>query len=147
MTDPLHLVGIMAGIYHNGKYLMMVRAEVESEAPMTLSFVSGSTEVGPERDDVLEDTLHREVMEEVGVTVVDLVYVRSRAFTLTRGVPVIIAEFICKWDAGTARVADPNEVESVAWMTVAEVNSHPKSPSWTIDSMAAMEAKRIELGW
>jgi 8-oxo-dGTP diphosphatase len=137
----------MAGIYHDGKYLMMILSEDDSEAPGALTFVSGSTEIGPERDDALEDTLHREVMEEVGVTVTDLVYVRNRAYTLTRGVPVVLTEFLCRWDSGTAHVADPGEVESVAWMTVSEVNSHPKLAAWTTDAMAAMEAKRIELGW
>ncbi len=147
MPDPYHLVGIMAGIYNDGKYLMMIRGENESEGPGDLSFVSGKTEIGPERDNPLEETVHREVMEEVGVTVTDLVYVDSRAFTLSRGPNLLLAEFLCRWDSGTAHAADPDEVESVAWMTPEEVQNHPKSPPWTVATMAAMEAKRIELGW
>ena len=147
MPDPLHIVGIMVGIYHDGKYLMMIRSENDSEGAGDLSFVSGKTDLGPERDNPLEDTVHREVMEEVGITVTDLVYVRSRAFTLTRGAPILMAEFICKWHSGTAHIADPEEVESVVWLTPNEVRNHPKSPGWTVDTMAAMEAKRIELGW
>jgi hypothetical protein len=41
MPDPFHVLGIMAGIYHDGKYLMMVRSENNSEGPGDLSFVSG----------------------------------------------------------------------------------------------------------
>jgi NADH pyrophosphatase NudC (nudix superfamily) len=147
MPDPHHLVGIMAGIYHDGKYLMMIRGENESEGPGDLSFVSGKTELGMHRDNPLEETVHRETMEEVGITVTDLVYVRSHAFTLSRGPNLLLAEFLCRWDSGTAHPADPEEVESVAWMTPEEVENHPKSPSWTIATLAAMEAKRIELGW
>jgi 8-oxo-dGTP diphosphatase len=86
-------------------------------------------------------------MEEAGVAVSTLVYVRSRTFPLTRGVTILIAEFLCKWKSGAAHIADPEEVESVAWMTPDEIRNYLKSPAWTVDTLAAMEAKRIELGW
>ena len=84
----------MARIYNDGKYLRMVHGENESEGPGDLSFVSGKTEIRPERDNPPEETAHREIMEEVGITVTDLVYLRSRAFTLSRGPNLLLAEFL-----------------------------------------------------
>jgi len=63
------------------------------------------------------------------------------------GPNLLLAEFLCRWESGIAYAADPDEVESVAWMTPEEVQDHPKSPPWTVATRAAMEAKRIELGW
>ena len=115
----------MAGIYNDGKYLMMVRSENESEGPGDLSFVSSKTEIGAERYNPLEETAHREIMKEVGITVPDLVYVCSRTFTLSRGPNLFLAEFLWRWEPGIAYAADPDEVESVAWMTPEEVQDTP----------------------
>ena len=84
----------MAGIYNDGKYLMMVLGENESKGPGDLSFVSTKTEIGPERHNPLEETAHREITEEVGITFTDLVYGGSRIFTLIRGPNLLLAEFL-----------------------------------------------------
>ena len=55
--------------------------------------------------------------------------------------------FLCRYKAGTAFAADPDEVAAVRWMTAAEAITHPETPHWTRRSLELAEQKRIAWGW
>jgi 8-oxo-dGTP pyrophosphatase MutT (NUDIX family) len=91
---------------------MVVRGE-EEYAPGGLNFPGGKVEGADNADDVLEETLHREIAEEVGLEVHDeMAYLHSRSF-VAEGEPVVDVVLLCRWKSGEAHAADPGEVAAV----------------------------------
>ena len=118
---------------------MAFRSEQEAHAGGTLAFAGGKVE-GTDKPDALEETLRREIREEVGVEVADLVYVESHSFG--SGPPCLDVVFLCRYVSGTPTAKDPAEVSAVQWMTQAEVLAHPKTPPWIARSLTLADAKR-----
>ena len=146
MIADKYIVNVEGAIVRDGCYLMVVRGE-EEYAPGGLSFPGGKVEGADNADDVLEETLRREIAEEVGLEVHDeMAYLRSSAF-LAEGDPVVDVVFLCRWKSGEARAADPAEVAAVRWMTAAEAIAHPETPPWTQLALKLAEKVRIERGW
>ena len=87
-------------------------------------------------DDMLEETLRREIAEEVGLEVHDeMAYLRSSAF-VAEGAPMVDVVFLCRCKSGEAVAADP-----------AEAITHPVMPPWTRLSLELAEKVRLERGW
>jgi len=146
MIADKYIVNVEGAIVKDGCYLMVVRGEQEY-APGGLSFPGGKVEGAGSADDVLEDTLRREIAEEVGPEVHrEMAYLRSSAF-LAEGEPVVDVVFLCRWKSGEAVAADPAEVAAVRWMTAAEATAHPETPPWTRLALELAEKVRLERGW
>ncbi|MFX1254368.1 MAG: NUDIX hydrolase [Promethearchaeota archaeon] len=119
-----------AAIFHEDKWLIIKRSEQEEYAGGTISFVGGKIDDTEYIEDVLEKTLKREILEEVGVEIEDeMVYVNSTLF-IANDEPVVDIIFLCKYKSGTAHCKSPDEVAAVYWMTTEEVVSHPNTPPW-----------------
>ncbi len=147
MSLPHFVVNTQGFVVQNGRYLMIVRGEQEDQAPGMLSAPGGKVEPGEDGDDVVEETLRREILEETGVTVGETAYIRSNRFTLDTGEPVVDIAFLCQFQSGEAHIADPDEVAEVLWLTAQEIDSHPKSPPWTRSDAKQAEELRVRLGW
>jgi len=132
-------VNVEAVIYDGDRYLVAFRSEQETHAGGTLAFAGGKVE-GTDTGDVLEETLRREIREEVGVEVNDLVYVESHSFG--QAPPCVDIVFLCRYLSGTPTAVDPAEVSAVRWMTLAEVLAHPQTPPCIARSLEAADAKR-----
>ncbi|MFN2292475.1 MAG: NUDIX hydrolase [Anaerolineae bacterium] len=146
MLADRYIVNVEAAIARDGRYLMIVRSE-EEFAPGGLNFPGGKVEGREGTDDVLEDTLRREIAEEVGLEVDDeMAYLRSSAF-LAEGDPVVDVVFLCRWESGIAVAADPAEVAAVRWLTADEAIAHPETPPWTRLSLKLAEKARVARGW
>lgn len=146
MLADRYVVNVEGAIAKDGHYLMVVRGE-EEFAPGGLNFPGGKVEGAEGADDVLEETLRREIAEEVGLEVEDeMAYLRSSAF-LAEGDPVVDVVFLCRWKSGEARALDPSEVAAVRWMTAAEAVAHPETPPWTRLSLELAEEVRLGRGW
>lgn len=146
MLADRYIVNVEGAITRDGGYLLVVRGE-EEYAPGGLNFPGGKVEGAEEADDVLEETLRREIVEEVGLEVEEeMAYIRSSAF-LAEGDPVVDVVFLCRWKSGQARAIDPAEVAAVRWMTAAEAIAHPETPPWTRLSLELAEEVRLERGW
>lgn len=146
MIADRYIVNVEGAVTREGRYLMVVRGE-EEYAPGGLSFPGGKVEGVRESDDVLEETLRREIAEEVGLEVEDqMAYLRSSAF-LADGEPVVDVVFLCRWKSGEAVAADPAEVAAVRWMTAAEAIAHAETPPWTRLSLELAEKVQRERGW
>ncbi len=154
MIANTYIVNVEGAIVKDGRYLMVVRG-AEEYAPGGLSFPGGKVEGAGNADDVLEETLRREIAEEVGPEVhndtfaslsTGMAYVRSSAF-LAEGDAVVDVVFLCRWKAGTAVAADPGEVAAVRWMTAAEAIAHPETPPWTKLSLELADKVRLEREW
>jgi 8-oxo-dGTP pyrophosphatase MutT (NUDIX family) len=145
MSNETYVVNVEAAIFHSDTWLMILRSAEEAHAADALSFVGGKVEHAGIADDILEQTLRREIAEEVGVTIADKIYyVESKSFIADDGLPVVDIVFLCRYESGEPRALDPAEVASVEWMTFDAIMAHPKTPIWTRQSLrlaAALKRK------
>lgn len=143
-----YVVNVEAAIFKDGRYLMVVRGQEESHAPGGLALVGGKVENAGAASDVLEETLRREVREEVAVELDrDLAYIRSSAFVTEGGDPVVDIGFLCRYASGTPTIGDPGEVAAMQWMAPEEILADPRMPPWTRQSIERAEAIRSAKGW
>jgi 8-oxo-dGTP diphosphatase len=146
MIADQYIVGVEGAIVKDGHFLLIIRGEGEY-APGGLSLPGGKVEGATACDHILEETLRREIDEEVGLEVCsEMVDVRSSAF-VADGNPVVDVVFLCRHKGGTARVADPREVAAVHWMTAGEAIAHPETAPWTRESLDQAEIIRTRKGW
>ena len=144
-----YIVNVEGVVYspNDNRYLMIVRSAGEEYLPGALSFPGGKVEGAHFVQDVLEVTVRREILEEGGVEVYDdIAYVESHSFVVD-GEPCVDVVFLCRYKDGEACPGDPEEVESVIWMSYEEILEHDKAPEWTKESIKLAEKKRIELKW
>ncbi len=148
MNTIWYIVNVEGAIVKDGRYLMIVRGEQESHAPGALTFPGGKVEGRESVDSVLEETVRREIREEVGVEIHDdVAYVESKAFVADDGEPVIDVVFLCHHRSGEPIIGAPDEVAAVHWMTMEEILEHPKTFPWTRQSILLADEKRVAKGW
>jgi 8-oxo-dGTP diphosphatase len=145
MTDG-YIVNVEGAIAREGRYLLVIRGPGETHAAGMLSLVGGKVENAVERADILEVTLRREILEEVGVEIGAMEYVLSKSFG-SADEPVVDVVFLCAFAGGEPRIVDPDEVSAIRWMNAQEVQDDPDAPIWTKRDVQAAEAKRLQLGW
>lgn len=75
-----------------------------------LSLVAGFNEVG----ETLEETCHREVMEEVGVRIRDLRYYKDQPWPFSSS---ILSGFYCRLDGDPSIRVDRSELQMGTWLT------------------------------
>lgn len=134
-----YIVNVEGVIWDGDRCLMAFRSEQEAHAGGTLAFPGGKAE-GTDTAGALEETLRREIREEVGIEVADFVYVESHTFG--QAPPCLDVVFSCRYVSGMAWAVDPAEVSAVEWMTPAEARAHPKTPPWIARSLTLAEEKR-----
>ena len=89
--------------------------------PGVYSTLAGFVEPG----ETLEECIHREVEEEVGVAVADLRYFGSQPHPFPNS---LMVGFVARWRSGDIRI-DPTEIEDARWFGVDELPDlpHPMS--------------------
>ena len=163
MDDPLYVVNVEAAVYRDsetappsrtgggetadGEYLLAERSPDEDHAAGTLSLIGGKVEGDETGDAVLEQTVRRELREEVGVEVDAVEYVTSSAFVTDDGAPVVNAVFLARYADGEPRPREPEEVAAVHWRTPDAVLGDDDVPSFTRRYVEGAEARRRRLGW
>jgi 8-oxo-dGTP diphosphatase len=145
MPPVTYIVNVEAAIYHHDKYLMIVRGQEESESPGVLAMPGGKVDIVGTLASILEETLAREVREEVGVEIEHgLRYLESKTFLLATGYPVVDIVFLCRYKSGEPEIRDRREVDSIHWMTAQEILDLPDAPDWTRHSILRAEELRRE---
>jgi 8-oxo-dGTP pyrophosphatase MutT (NUDIX family) len=146
MSDETYVVNVEAAIFHGEAWLMILRSAEEAHAAGALSFVGGKVERAGIVDNILEETLRREIAEEVGVTVADKIhYVESKSFIADDGLPVVDIVYLCHYVAGEPRALDPAEVANVEWMPFDAIMAHPRTPVWIKQSLRLAAALKREV--
>jgi 8-oxo-dGTP diphosphatase len=141
----MFIVNTEAAIFRDGKYLIIKRGEKEAHAGGELSLVGGKVEIEGDSTDVLENTIIREVKEEVGLSIIGKPrYIQSTSFVTDNGFHVVNVVFLCVEVEGEACVASANEVAGVYWMTTDEVYMHAKALGYLKDSIERAEALRTK---
>lgn len=139
----MFIINVEAAIYRDGKWLIIERSQQEEHAGGTLAFVGGKAEREGTVPDILEKTIAREVLEEVGLALTGTPrYVNSSSFVTDRGEAVVDIVFLCECESGEPRIVSAEEVAAVCWMTAEEVLRHPLSPPWLKRNLQQAEQVR-----
>lgn len=137
----MFIVNVEGAIRKNDHYLIIERSKKEEHAGGLLSLVGGKVEKEGSAPDILESTLRREILEEVGVALKGkLEYVHSSSFVIDRGEHVVDIVFLSEYDSGQAFPKCTDEVEAVLWLTAEEIMCHPNPPIYLKESIERAEA-------
>lgn len=98
------------------------------------ALIAGFVEIG----ETLEDTVHREVMEEVGVKVKNLRYYKNQPWAFT---DTLLTGFYCELDGDPAITLDHNELCEGMWLRRDEIPSRENDVSLTAEMI-----ERFRLG-
>ena len=120
--NPAVIVGV-----RNGDKLLITRY-AESRAFRHDSLVAGFTEIG----ETFEETVRREVMEEVGLKVKNISYYASQPWGFSGG---ILAGFFCDVDGSTDIRLDESELSVAQWVSREDISGQPDGYSLTNDMM------------
>lgn len=93
----------------------------------------------PQWYNAVENTLRREIKEEVGVEVDDVQYLLDIAFIRPDGIPVIVLSYYCKYASG--EVVLDSESMDFAWILASEVSKYELIQG--IDHEIEMVEKRL----
>lgn len=129
-------------IEHNGKFLLIKRPP-GSHAEGLLSFPGGKFETSDAMPgiDALKQTAKREVLEELGINLVDpLHYVTRSHFMDTKtGSHLIDIIYHCQLQRTRMDVkASAREVAAYYWLTYDEILAEDNCPEWLITYMNAI---------
>jgi 8-oxo-dGTP pyrophosphatase MutT (NUDIX family) len=141
------VVNVEVAVVRNGRYVSMVRGAGVSYGRGWRSLPGGKLDHDGDVQNALEETARREVMEEVGLPILDpIVYVESHVFDPGNG-PVLDVIMLARAGSGEPWAASPAEAEDVAWLGFDDFIADPGTQPWTIASLRLAEAKRRDLGW
>lgn len=144
MGNKVYIVNVEAAIFKDNQWLIIRRSDKEEHAPGVLSLVGGKVEADSPLPNILEETLRREITEEVGITVTNSFnYLDSKLFYTSKGEPVVDIVFLCEYQSGEL-IPDLDEVSKAYWMTYAEILSYADSPEWLVESIKKAEKSRLE---
>ncbi|MER2076396.1 NUDIX hydrolase [Psychrobacillus psychrotolerans] len=124
----MFIVNVEGAIYQNDKWLLIRRSEKEEHAGGLLSLVGGKVEKDGISSNILEETLKREISEEVGVQVSNLRYVNSTLFVTDTGLTVVDIVFLCEHESGIPYAKCLDEVSEVYWVSTQEILDNPNLP-------------------
>lgn len=97
------------------------------------ALIAGFTEIG----ETMEETVHREVMEEVGLKVKNLRYYKSQPWGI---VDDILMGYYCDVDGDDTIKLDTNELKEGVWVDRSEIPGQPDNFSLTNEMMMMFRA-------
>ena len=100
------------------------------------ALVAGFTEFG----ETLEQTVEREVMEEVGLKVKNIRYYKSQPWALAQD---ILAGFFCEVDGDDKIKMDESELKYAEWISREEVELQPNDYSLTNEMMKMFKSGEV----
>lgn len=98
---------VIVGVTYQDRILLTKYASGHSSY-QNYALIAGYVEVG----ESLEDTVRREVMEEVGLKVKNIRYYKSQPWPFT---DTLLAGFFCEVDGDAKIVMDPEELSAAEW--------------------------------
>ncbi|MDE6540159.1 MAG: NAD(+) diphosphatase [Ruminococcus sp.] len=120
--NPAVIVGVV-----NGEKLLITHY-VKNRGVTCNALVAGFTEIG----ETLEETVSREVMEEVGIKVKNIHYYKSQPWGFSGG---ILAGFFCEVDGNDDITLDKSELSSAVWTDKKDISGQTDDYSLTNEMM------------
>lgn len=127
---PSVIVGVI-----DGDRLLMTKYSVAHSKHRNYALVAGYVEVG----ESYEDTVRREVMEEVGLKVKNIRYFGSQPWPFTN---TLLAGYFCEVDGSTKLTIDKNELSEAEWLSRDEI-PEPNTISLTGTMMKAFKEGKV----
>ncbi len=139
ITYPSIAPSVIVGVIHKDRILLTKYSEKHSSY-RKYALVAGYNEVG----ETLEETVKREVMEEVGLKVKNIQYYKSQPWAYTG---TLLAGFFCEVDGSVEIKMDQDELSEAGWFCREEIPAHLSNHSLTNDMMNCFrkgEVKKYE---
>ena len=121
MEYPKICPAVIVGVTHENKLLLTKYAGREFKK---YALVAGFAEIG----ETIEETVRREVMEEVGLKVKNITYYKSQPWSFT---DTLLFGFYCEVDGSPEIVLDEQELSVAEWFEREEIPVSEKSVSLT----------------
>ncbi len=131
--STLHEVAVTAIVVHEGKYLITRRSPNKKRFPGMWTVPGGRLKVEDYLElpkdtehywyNVLEKVLKREVKEEVGLDIANIIYVTSLATVHQDGVPSLVISCMADYAGGEVTLQE-NETDAFAWITLEEAKGY-----------------------
>jgi len=128
----LHRIVSTAIIRKDGKYLIVQRNPNRKVFPGRWSLAGGGLEVSDYIDNpkttpeawyyAIENSLKREIKEEVGLEVENLKYLLDLVFIRPDNIPVVTLSYYCDWKSGDVKLNEENV--DYKWVTVEEAEGY-----------------------
>ena len=134
---PRILPAVIIGVTDGDRILMTKYAD---RGISFYALVAGFNEVG----ETLEETVRREVMEEVGLRVRNIRYYKSQPWGI---VDDLLAGFYCDVDGSTQITLDRNELKEAVWVNREDVEGQPHDLSLTNEMMIVFRDGKEPLGY
>jgi NADH pyrophosphatase NudC (nudix superfamily) len=128
-------INVEAAIIKDNKWLLCTRSKKEKHAGGVLSLIGGTVEHSDPKQDTLESALIREIYEEIGVKISVINFVHNTHFVTKGGNHTIDLVFLCEIVEGEPSPINPDEIESLHWMSTDEIKTNTNSPSWLLTSI------------
>ena len=128
-TDIItHVVLVTAFIKKDDKYLLSRRSVNDPQASGRWSTPGGKVDLET-GDNIIEDTIKREIKEEVGIEIEDnIYYLGSDGFVRVSNHHVVALTFLAEWKSGEAQALEGQE--EVAWYTLEELKQMDYLPNY-----------------
>lgn len=130
----LHEVAVTAIIIKDGKYLITRRSANKKRFPGMWTVPGGKLEtddyVNLPKDtsnywyNVLEGVLRREVKEECGLEIANIVYLTSLATVHGDGFPSLVISCLADYESGEVTLK-PDETDNFAWVSLEQAKQYP----------------------
>jgi len=125
---------VIVGVTHVDKILVTAYAHRQSRG---LALIAGFTEIG----ETVEDTVRREVFEEVGIRVKNLRYYKSQPWSFSDS---LLLGFFCELDGDAEDVVlDETELKEARWLRREELPDRRGEPALTAEMMQYFKDGRI----
>ena len=134
---PRILPAVIIGVTDGDRILMTKYA---GRSIPFYALVAGFNEIG----ETLEETVAREVMEEVGLKVKNIRYYKSQPWGI---VDDLLAGFYCDVDGSTDITLDRNELKEAVWVERKDVEGQPHDLSLTNEMMVVFREGKEPLGY
>lgn len=123
-NNQTHILLINALVIKEGKLLIGQHSYEESHQPGRWSIPGGKVDrTNGDVENIVEETLKREVLEETGIEIQDEVkLIANNTFIRSTGHHVVVLVFLCKWKSGDARPLE--DTIDVKWITREEVGQY-----------------------
>ena len=125
MEYPKICPGVIVGIVHEGKLLM---SRYVGRPYTSHALIAGFSEIG----EPIEDTVRREVAEEVGLKVKNITFYGSQPWPPSSS---LLVGFFCELDGSGEITLDTSELADAAWYAPEDVPSENDNYSLTRDMM------------
>lgn len=125
-TYPKLNPAVIVAVTHKDKLLVSAYANRPSRG---LALIAGFAEIG----ETLEETVHREVMEEVGVPVKNIRFYKSQPWSFSDS---LLMGFFCELDGEDETIVlDEEELKEAKWMRADELPDRRGEPALTAEMM------------